>query len=754
MSGLFVEDVGKLDRFIQTSGDAQVLLAARAGSEILVTSGEKYIAARSAETGRVLWRRPTGKSAVGGKLVLSSSTVYLREELKSGKNQLLRAWNLEKGNLVYELPIPSGIKSNSVFTFLKDNQEYLLVGDMVLNSDGKVESGIQVNEAKSLREDPEISCPLKVDKNSKTVSVNGETLQLPNVQDEIVHSVPLDETSLLVSTVRGDTSMIAVDQDKLVLKWTAHDGMTAPSQAILLDIPTLSKNTQAKEALSLSSRLTSQWNFQQVTHHGFGFAKRALLLANHRVYGIGLFTEDESTFTVDLPVSDSHVMVHGSPDHRELHTRDVLVLSKTGNSLVATCFDGTDGNIIESSTTKISSNIAQIISLVSTDGPCRQKAKLILSDNTVVSIGNVVEPELPLYSHRVFESKFETYRVSGTSLATIGTSSFPGEKVIATSYPNRQETVSSTSVSLGDDSLLLKYMNPHIAVVVTVVENPTNGVLSPVKEQKKTRGVEESAWSTVGSPSNLFVNVVDTVSGNVIYRIGHHDACLVPKPQVLVSENWVFYSFMNEKTRRTEIGVLSLYEGMIDKDGLTAFNTPEQRGIFTSFDADDLNPVVLAKSYSIPKGIQAIGITLTESGISGKKILLAGTDGQIISVDRKMLEPRRPLGKLKDSEKKEGLHQYMELIPSVPQMTLSHTYFVEGVTSIISASSDLESQSIILAYGGPDLFAARYAPSRGFDVLPNNFGKVPLALVVIGLVVTQWVLQGMASKKLQKQGWK
>ena len=192
---------------------------------------------------------------------------------------------------------------------------------------------------------------------------------------------------------------------------------------------------------------------------------------------------------------------------------------------------------------------------------------------------------------------------------------------------------------------------------------------------------------------------------------------------------------------------------MIDKSGLTAFASPEQLTSFSSLNARETKPVVLAKTYTIPMPATALGITSTRSGISGRQLLLATLDGKIQAIPRKMLEPRRPLGQVKESEKKEGLVQYHELIQTVSYMTLSHNQTVEGVQSIITTPTDVESQTLLLAYGGPDIFYARTAPSKAFDLLPDNFNRVLLSIVVAGLVVALVTLRHLVSKKVVKQGW-
>jgi hypothetical protein len=307
----------------------------------------------------------------------------------------------------------------------------------------------------------------------------------------------------------------------------------------------------------------------------------------------------------------------------------------------------------------------------------------------------------------------------------------------------------------------LKYLNPHLVVVVTMSTGDNDkfvSVLNKAKKKQKRKptgagNTVEPADTSEEAQPNLFVNVLDSVSGRILYRASHANALPNPAPSIVVSENWIFYTFTNEKTRRAEVGVLSLYEGMIDSKGLTAFSSPEQPTRFSSLDARDSKPVVLAKTYSLAKPVTALGVTATRAGISGRRLLLATQDGHVYALDRKMLEPRRPLGQVKESEKKEGLMQYAELIPTVSYTSLSYHQTVESVQSIISAPTDLESQSLILAFGGPDIFFARTSPSRGFDLLPDSFNRILLSVVVVGLLALLITVQRMVSKKVRKQAW-
>jgi hypothetical protein len=381
------------------------------------------------------------------------------------------------------------------------------------------------------------------------------------------------------------------------------------------------------------------------------------------------------------------------------------------------------------------------------------------------------------YTHTIDREQalFETFWVPNidSKVVLTGMASFPSERVVRVAYPLRDEVISSPSVALGDDSLLLKYINSHLAAIITIkdgaasdgskdrpyissaLEAAANEVVKG-KQSRKPVGVttdDGSTASTASDEPNLFINLVDTVSGRLLYRLSHANAMSSPRPTVAISENWIYYTFSNAKTGRAELGVLSLYEGMIDRKGLNAFTAPDQTSVFSSLDARESKPQVLAKVYSLARPVTAIGVTKTHRGISNHRLVLAFADGQIYNIDRKTLDPRRPVGELKDSEKKEGLLQYSEYVPIVSLMSLSYNQTIEKIQHIVTASTDLESQSLVLAFGGPDIFFSRTSPSRGFDLLPESFSRPLLSILVVGLLFVLIVVKRRVAKKSRLSGW-
>ena len=639
--------------------------------------------------------------------------------------------------------------------------------------------------------------------------------------------------TVLLGTERGSTTLFSLetttgDEEVVNVKvnWTAEEGLASLSSAIVLDASHLGFDDLVEEKdavsrkLSLAGRLNSQWedvvgmlstanglinnnavNFSY-RDHLFGFVKVAALLSPkvHRIWGMSTAGKDRGSirWSLDLPKKAIwHSMVHGTTNsakathgiHGDTHSREILVLSVSSTSVDWMCIDGTSGAINSQDTIAISSPVVQVLPVYGTNtGGCRQASLLLGEDLSLTVVpadtetNALIKKQLHktpngLYTHKIDKvaNKVESYRVAHTEeddkfiARSVGLTSFAGEQIVKVAYPLRQENVQSMSTILGDNSLLLKYINPHMAVVVTVLSDTEHQTATTVamaleKEKngkaKKPVGAGAPGSSIPPSPQNrsedlpnMFINLVDTVSGRVLYRHSHSNVDGDKKVSVVISENWVIYTYVNEKTRRTEIGVLTLHEGMIEPKGLTFFARPEQSTSFSSFDARESKPVVLSKVYAFPKAVTALGVTSTRQGISRQNILIASSDGALNTINKMILETRRPVGEAKPEEKKEGLMPYRELIPESPLFSLTYNQTNEPFTSIISTATSLESQSLVFGFGGPDLFFTRTSPTKGFDLLPETFNKLLVGSTTAGIVIALLVVQRMGKKKTLKQGW-
>ncbi len=554
----------------------------------------------------------------------------------------------------------------------------------------------------------------------------------------------------------------------------------------------------------------------------FGFAKVAVLLSEnlHRVVALDTMKRNV-IWSMNLHSGASwHKIVHGGQfvslndphgnggvnDHEML---TISYIEGASSSVKWTCFDALGGRIFSEDTSPVKASISQIVPLRTSShqthlhdsSGCRQVALLVHSDNTVSVIPDtarsraVVDEAVAagnngLFVHSIdkhtgeFRSQIVAKKAASDSfdLVTVGTTVFDPsqEKIINVSYPRRGEVLQSPSTVLGDESLLLKYLNPHLVVVVTEAtptffseikpdadEESANAFYNSLSTGSSTQHMRKplgAAKPGEGPPNvsntaapSLFVSLVDSVSGQILHRVSHShvdsadelsEANNVP---VVVSENWVVYTFFNQRTRRTDVGVLTLHEGMIDKNGITAFSAPEQEVTFSSLES--AKPIVLSRTFGLPKAVSALGVTSTKAGISSKQFMFATGNDQVISLDRRFLDPRRPNGDLKESEKMEGLMKYAPMLPIIPFLTPSHVHEVSSVQSIASASAHVESQSLVLAFGGPDIFFSRVSPSKRFDLLPDDFNRGLLTVVVVGLLVALNVIQRMNKKKMVTSFW-
>lgn len=106
-----------------------------------------------------------------------------------------------------------------------------------------------------------------------------------------------------------------------------------------------------------------------------------------------------------------------------------------------------------------------------------------------------------------------------------------------------------------------------------------------------------------------------------------------------------------------------------------------------------------------------------------------------------------------DSDRAEGLLPYARDIPLDPRSIISYSQRLSQVTLIAATPSQLESTSIVLALGGPDIFCTRVSPSKGFDSLNPDFNR-PFLVATVTLTLVLWVVtKRMLDKKTLKELW-
>ncbi|KAF4519600.1 hypothetical protein B566_EDAN003767 [Ephemera danica] len=234
------------------------------------------------------------------------------------------------------------------------------------------------------------------------------------------------------------------------------------------------------------------------------------------------------------------------------------------------------------------------------------------------------------------------------------------EQLLAVASKSQSERVHSQGRVLADRSVMYKYLNPNLVAVVTHSTDPVHKHL-------------------------LNVYLVDAVSGAMVFSATHKRA--KGPIHIVHSENWVLYSFYNEKSRRTEIATLELYEGKAQSNS-TAFSSMSSL----------IQPIVERQAFIMPAVVESMRETITEKGITSKHILLALSSGGILQLPWMFVDPRRPViasAEMRD----EGVIPYVPELPVPPDAIINYNQSVHRIRGIHTAPSGLESTCLVLAYG-------------------------------------------------------
>ena len=290
----------------------------------------------------------------------------------------------------------------------------------------------------------------------------------------------------------------------------------------------------------------------------------------------------------------------------------------------------------------------------------------------------------------------------------------PNTEIIKIDTRDLVERVHSAGRVLADRSVLFKYMNPNLALVLA-------------------QGTDSTA--------KVFINVylLDLVTGKVYYSASHKK--ILPPFHAVHSENWAVYSFFNDKARRTELVSLELYEG----------NSQHNASIFSSID-NPVAPFVERQAYILPTSdITSMRETMTEQGITSKHLLIGTGLGSFIDLPMHMLDPRRP--SLNSAVREPGLPPYIPELSVPHESIMNYNQTLLGTRAIITSPSGLESTTLVFAHG-LDLYGTRLTPSKGFDLIKEDFDYLMISSVILGLAAASYVTRRFSQKKMLANAWK
>ncbi|TSM04833.1 ER membrane protein complex subunit 1 [Bagarius yarrelli] len=289
------------------------------------------------------------------------------------------------------------------------------------------------------------------------------------------------------------------------------------------------------------------------------------------------------------------------------------------------------------------------------------------------------------------------------------------QKIVGVKGKRANEHVHSQGRVMGDRSVLYKYLNPNLLAVVT------------------------ESTDTHQERSFVGIFLIDGVTGRILHEAVQRKA---RGPVHFVhSENWVVYAYWNTKSRRNEFSVLELFEGM------ELYNST----VFSSLDRPH-PPQVLQQSYIFPSPISTLEATLTEKGITSRHLLVGLPSGNILSLPKMFLDPRRP-EVVSEQSREENLIPYSPEMPIRTEWFINYNQTVSRVKGIYTAPSGLESTCLVVAYG-LDIYQTRVYPSKQFDVLKDDYDYVLISSVLLGLFFATMISKRLAEVKLLNRAWR
>ncbi len=149
----------------------------------------------------------------------------------------------------------------------------------------------------------------------------------------------------------------------------------------------------------------------------------------------------------------------------------------------------------------------------------------------------------------------------------------------------------------------------------------------------------------------------------------------------------------------------------------------------------------------------ALKDTVTEKAITTKNLLLATASGYVYNVPRHFLDPRRPNINTPPEMREPGIPPYVPELVFPPEVILNYNQTLAKIGGIATASTGLESTSVVFVHG-LDLYCTRVNPSKGFDLLKDDFEHYVIASVLVGLTAAAYVTRKLSQRKMLKSAWK
>jgi ER membrane protein complex subunit 1 len=574
--------------------------------------------------------------------------------------------------------------------------------------------------------------------------------------------------------------------------WTRHEALASVSGVLFADLPASTPENEAaweaaqpsrmerlkfewlalksqagfarpeeKEALERHRALTS--DRLRPTRDPDGFRKQIIVATGvgkiaslHTGDGHPLWEVDFGPQTVSMQLALWKTPHDVHQDERIVAFRRVAAAN--GHSLVASIVNTRKGSI-ESDEILLdgSDEAAEIVPLptLAHDGAADQVVYLIVSGRKVVATSPrspaaeaASAAQLPhLVRWRVSE---DGSSVIGTGFDTDGVehevwrvAAAPKDsnlRILSVAARDAKEVVYSAARPVYGGAIMLKHINPNTLLVVA----------GPRREEAHL-----AAGSSAKASSTIVATLIDAASGRVLMTQSHADA--TGPVTAVASEHWVAYHFWSIANDRWQIASIDAYRPVPSDLSTADLALGRHSYAVESLNATDLSSLYFERqSFFTRLAAVALGVTQTAHGTAAKMLLLATPGGQVYQLDRRLLDPRRPLVA---AGTKPTPAQAAEALPAYqPELLVAGTAFatldkrVARLRKVLTVPAVLESSTLMIAVG-LDIFYARLQPSRGFDMVPDDFPRALLVAVVGGMGIALIIMRAVMQKRALKLKW-
>lgn len=540
--------------------------------------------------------------------------------------------------------------------------------------------------------------------------------------------------------------------------WRRHEGLTGVIAAAWIDIPDASTLKQALHAEIHANPLAAY--IHRVQRHIVDLRYLPSWLASIPTRVMSSFTGASATEDVDLLKSDAFGF-----------NKIIVVATKKGR--VAGLASAAHGKVLWS---------RQAVQL--DEGEEWQVKSLTASNNDALIIG--IEGQLLVINPSTGKTGYELPRQAGSAVShyvvgnnaaergsfyVISKDGTPGklpEGVDCMTVTQRSDgSVAGWKPQAdGGNALAWSFLPKDGETINTLIARPAHDPVSSIGRALGDRNVLYKYLSsnlllitaTSLATSTLSVYLLDSITGQALYSTSHNNVDISIGTPVTFSENWFAYSLFSDLARDAPAGstasstavkahqliVSELFESSIPND-----RGPLGAASNYSSIEDLYAPEVKSAAFVVPAPVTVLRTTSTSQGITPRSLLaytpaLAG----LLALPVPLLSPRRPVNRDPSvAEREEGLPRYQAHLDFQPPWFLSHKRELLGIEEVISSPTQMESTSLVFAYGALDIFGTKVAPIGTFDVLSKGFGKVQLILTCVALAVGTGLLSPMAKKK-------